>query len=116
MLRSGYVLFNDPLSEYVSAVADNLLKEDANLRKKLNFYVLRSSDVNAFATDQGAVLVTTGLLSQIENEAQLAFVLAHEITHFQRKHTLNLFMEVDRIDRGTSQGYVAKKPPLTSRC
>jgi beta-barrel assembly-enhancing protease len=86
LLRSGYVLFNDPLGLY-----------------------MRSSNVNAFSTDQGVVLVTTGLLSQIENEAQLAFVLAHEIVHFQKKHTIDMFVEVDAINRGTSQKYILKK-------
>jgi beta-barrel assembly-enhancing protease len=109
LLRSGYVLFNDPLGVYVTAVAEKLLEGDEVSRKRLKFYVMRSSDVNAFATDQGAILVTTGLLSQIENEAQLAFILAHEIVHFQKKHTIDMFIEVDAIDRGVSKNYVLKK-------
>ncbi len=112
LMRNGSVLYNDPLGQYVSEVADKLLESDPNLRKRLGFYVIRSSSVNAFATAQGAILVTMGLLSQIENEAQLAFVLAHEITHFRKKHTLDMFLEVDRINRGASRSQILDQTKL----
>ncbi len=112
LMRNGSVLYNDPLGQYVSEVADKLLENDPTLRKRLGFYVIRSSSVNAFATAQGAILVTMGLLSQIENEAQLAFVLAHEITHFRKKHTLDMYLEVDRINRGASRSQILEQTKL----
>jgi beta-barrel assembly-enhancing protease len=112
MLRNGTVLYNDPLGQYVNDVADKLLESNPELRKKLNFYVLRSSSVNAFATSQGVVLVTVGMLSQIENEAQLAFVLAHEITHYRKKHTLDMYLEVDRINKGSSRSTIFNQTKL----
>jgi len=109
LLRSGYILYNDPLGVYVNKVADEVLKERPALRKKLSFYVMRSSVVNAFTTDQGIIFVSMGLLSQLENEAQLAFVLCHEIIHYQKEHGLDLLLEVDKIDQKTSQKYVLDK-------
>lgn len=47
-----------------------------------------SNDVNAFAADNGVILVTTGLLAKIQNEAQLAFVLCHEFSHYYSQHAL----------------------------
>ncbi len=112
LMRNGSVLYNDPLGQYVNEVGDKLLENDPNLRKRLGFYIMRSSSVNAFATAQGAILVTMGLLSQIENEAQLAFVLAHEITHFKKKHTLDMYLEVDRINRGSSRSQIFEQTKL----
>ena len=91
IMHSGSVIYGDPISEYVEAVAKKLLVKDKSLFRKLRFYTLKSNATNAFATDQGIVFVTTGLLSQITSEAQLAFVLAHEIAHYQQEHVLQSY-------------------------
>lgn len=91
LLHSGSVTFGDPITKYTQAVADRLLTSDPALRSRLRFYTLKSNSVNAFSTDQGIVFVTTGLFSRLENEAQLAFVLAHEIAHYTEKHVVNSF-------------------------
>jgi beta-barrel assembly-enhancing protease len=91
LLHSGAVIFGDPITEYINQVADKLLSSNQQLRSKLRFYTLKSNAVNAFSTDQGIVVVTTGLFSRLQNEAQLAFVLAHEISHYTEKHVINSF-------------------------
>jgi hypothetical protein len=97
---SGKVVFNDPLAEYVNKVADKLLANEPQLRSQLRFYILRSSAVNAFATNQGVIFVTMGLLAQLENEAQLAFILAHETVHYTEKHSIEKHLEAENIERG----------------
>lgn len=52
------------------------------------FGVLESSDLNAFATPGGTIFVTKGLLQHLNNESELAGVLAHEIVHVLSKHHL----------------------------
>nr|MDQ3046945.1 M48 family metalloprotease [Bacteroidota bacterium] len=74
LLLSGDVLINDPLGAYVNKVADELLKNDPELRKQIHIYVIKSPHVNAHAFDKGFIFVNTGLLAQLENEAQLAYV------------------------------------------
>lgn len=86
LLGSGLVLFGDPATAYVRKIADNLLIGNKQLKKELEFFVLKSNLTNALSTDQGVIFVTLGLLAQIENEAQLAYVLSHEIAHYQEKH------------------------------
>lgn len=100
VLLSGDVLFNDPVTVYINKVAEVLLKDEPVLRNKLRFYAVKSPAVNAFATDQGLIFVNIGLIAQLENEAQLAFVLAHEITHYIKKHTLSLYLETEQINKG----------------
>lgn len=93
ILMSGRVLYGDPLSQFVESVAERLLKanEREDLLNELRFYVLKSQEVNAYATSNGVVMVTVGLLSRIENESQLAFILAHEIQHYTLRHSLDLY-------------------------
>jgi hypothetical protein len=93
ILMSGRVLFGDPLTQFVESVAEKLLKANdrEDLLDELRFYVLKSQEVNAYATSNGVVMVTVGLLSRIENESQLAFILAHEIQHYVLKHSLQQF-------------------------
>ncbi|MBL4648999.1 MAG: M48 family metallopeptidase [Aureispira sp.] len=108
LLQSAKVLFNDPITEYINQVADDLLKNNLELRKKLRFYAVRSSAVNAFATNQGIIFVNVGLLAQLENEAQLAFILAHEISHVSHKHALDMYMEAQKINRYSSRSDLMK--------
>ncbi|MBX5481865.1 MAG: M48 family metalloprotease [Myxococcaceae bacterium] len=58
------------------------------------FSILDSDTVNAWSTPGGLVFVTRGLLKKVENEAQLAGVLAHEIAHVTGRHALNKYREV----------------------
>ena len=102
LLNSGMVIYGDEISNYVSDVADKLLKKKfASLRGKLRFYTIKSNASNALSTDQGIVFVTTGLLSQLTSEAQLAFILAHEIAHYQEKHVVESFEYRNQRNRNT---------------
>ena len=91
ILHSGMVCYGDEVSHYIENVIDKLLADDPFLRSKLRFYTIKSTESNAFSTDQGIVFVTTGLISQLTNEAQLALVLAHEISHYTEKHVVASF-------------------------
>jgi len=100
LLLSGKILYNDPLSLYVNHVMDNLLKNDQELRRQIEVYVIKSTAVNAFATHQGIIVVNMGLLAKLHNEAELAFVLAHEVIHFREKHSINKYVENENINKG----------------
>jgi beta-barrel assembly-enhancing protease len=87
ILRSGKVLYGDPISLYVDKIGQNLIKDNPDL-KNIRFYTLRSNVINAFSTKQGIIFVTQGLVAQLSNESQLAFVLAHEIAHYLKDHVI----------------------------
>lgn len=93
ILHSEVCVFGDPVSLYVKEIAKNLLKDDPTTFNELRFYTLKSNETNAFSTDQGIIFVTTGLISQVSSEAQIAYVLAHEIAHYKRKHVLERFKQ-----------------------
>ena len=100
MLLSGRVLFNDPVGNYVNKVADYILRDQPELRSELQFYAVKSAAVNAFSTNQGVVFVNVGLISHLNSEAELAFVLCHEIQHYIRQHPINKYVESRRIVQG----------------
>jgi len=97
LLSSGKVLFGDPVTKYINEIADLLLEDDPALRNRLRFYTIKSTDANAFATNQGIIFITLGLIAQIENEAQLAFILSHEIAHYQREHSIATVLEQVKV-------------------
>jgi hypothetical protein len=100
ILYSGKVLYGDVASVYINKVADKVLEHDKALRSELRFYVIKSGSVNAFSTSQGIIFVSIGLISQVENEAQLAYILCHEISHYVKKHSLEGYKRKNEIIRG----------------
>lgn len=100
IMLGGKVLFNDPMAAFTNKVVDELLKNDPALRAKIRIYIIKSPYVNAFATSEGAIFINIGLLAQLENEAQLAYILAHEIVHVDKKHSLDEFKKEIEISKG----------------
>lgn len=85
-LSSGAIRYNDLVSVYLNSIAKQLLKKRPEITDKIHVYALSSSTVNAFATSDGKIFVSTGLLARLQNKAQLAFILGHEITHYIEAH------------------------------
>ena len=103
VLGSGRVLFNDPVSTYLSEVLDTILANEPDLRSRVRVYALRSSLVNSFTTDDGIILVNLGLVAQLENEAQLAFILCHELVHFTEHHVIEAYVQNEEIKKGQGE-------------
>lgn len=93
MMRSGTVLYNPEYNEYLESVADVLLKGNPELRSRVHFYLLRSPVVNAFAGAGGNIFISMGLIAMLENEAQLAYIMGHEIGHIAKEHGLDFYVE-----------------------
>lgn len=76
------------LNSYVNRIGQKLVQSSSRPDIPYTFQVVRDESINAFATAGGFVYVTTGLLKAVDNEAQLAGVLAHEIGHIAARHTV----------------------------
>ncbi len=77
------------VQEYVSDLGTSLLPkgEEGTTRKlEFRFFVVEDPSINAQALPDGTVIVNTGLLGVVDNEAALAFVLSHEISHVLQVH------------------------------
>ncbi len=87
LLLSGKILYGTTINRYINAIIDQLLLKFPDLKEEVRCYIIRSSEVNAYSTPSGMLFVNLGLLAQITNESELAFILAHEIAHYAEKHT-----------------------------
>lgn len=76
------------LQAYVNRLGKWLAMHSDRPNLPWHFGVLDTESVNAFATPGGYVFITRGLLLQMRDEAELAGVLAHEISHVVEKHAL----------------------------
>ena len=86
--RDGLVLRDEAANAYLRRVGAGLIPKGLELeRVSWKFRVLRDPQPNAFALPNGSIYITTGLLSLVDNESQLAAVIAHELTHVMRRHT-----------------------------
>ena len=97
ILQSGSVCFNDTISSYVERVLDEVRSKNKSIPSEIRVYAIKSPVVNAFTTNQGIIFINTGLLAQLENEAQLAFILCHEIIHYTEEHVMEGFIENTEI-------------------
>jgi predicted Zn-dependent protease len=75
------------LHDYVRGV---LLRDLAGLKMPASFnpdvHILAAPEFAALCTPDGTIIVTIGLLEQLENEDELAFVLGHEVSHYIYRH------------------------------
>jgi hypothetical protein len=94
--RSGKVIFNCPASAYLNKIKSKLLSDYPKLDKLIQVYVTEDPSLNAFATVNNLVYVNIGLLARIENEAQLAFILSHEIMHIVNTHIISSTLNLNR--------------------
>ncbi len=109
MMRSGLVLYNPEYNAYLESIADVLLEDYPDLRASVHFYVLKTPVVNAFAGAGGNIFISMGLIAMLENEAELAFVMGHEIGHIAKEHGLDFYVEAKEIDKKSSNNSLLKK-------
>ncbi len=84
--RQMYVVPNKELNDYVTRVGMRLVRQGGLEDYPYYFKVVQDDSINAFALPGGPTYVHTGLLKAAENEAQLAGVLAHELSHVVLRH------------------------------
>lgn len=89
-VRLEFGVFQDKaVTKYVTLVGMALAKASPRPDLKWEFIVLDTDGVNAFASPGGLVHITRGALGLIRSEAELAGVLAHEVAHITKKHTVH---------------------------
>ena len=90
--ESKLVVTEAALNAYVRQVLCRAVGQERCRAARL--YIVRTPYSNASMAPNGVMLVYTGLLLRMRDEAQLAAVLAHEFTHFEQRHTLRLFKDM----------------------
>ena len=86
--REGLVFVDEATNTYLQRVGESLLPHDFTLEHVIwKFRALRDPVPNAFALPNGSVYVSSGLIALLDNESQLAAIIAHEITHVLKRHS-----------------------------
>lgn len=88
---------DDKLQRYVNLVGNWVALQSGRKDVTWHFGVLDTEDINAFAAPGGYIFVTKGLYQRLNNEAELAGVLAHEIAHVTLKHHLKVLKQSSLI-------------------
>lgn len=86
MLQQGRILYGSEMNQYLDNIKEKLLVNYPQLQQDIHVYILETPSVNAYSLQNGIILVTMGMMAQVTNEAELAFVLAHEIAHYSERH------------------------------
>jgi len=112
-------LLDDPeLQKYVNEIGLWVALQSERPALPWHFGVNSSDHINAFAAPGGYIIVTKGMIRQLRNEAELAGVLGHEISHVTRKHHLNALRKsamVDLLGEGVSAATDTKHAELVRK-
>lgn len=84
---------------YLNSLGQSMVPAEVDASVSFSFRALYDIRPNAMALPDGRIFVTTGLLALVENEAQLATVLGHEIAHVTEEHTLDHFRRSQTVGR-----------------
>lgn len=98
MVKRGEFIHDDSLESYVNNVLKQLIKNNEIEDYPKRVLILNSPTVNAFCYGQGIYIVTVSLLGRISNEHQLAFILAHELSHDVLGHIKSRISREAEID------------------
>lgn len=85
---SDYGLVQDPaLAAYVAGVGASLARVTHRAHMPYRFSVVNATYVNAYAFPGGSIAITRGILAELDNEAELAGLVGHELGHVNARHT-----------------------------
>ncbi len=88
---SGRLVHDPEINAYLRRIFCDLSPAYCN---DIRLYILRTPGFNASMMANGTMQLWTGMLLRVQNEAQLAAVLGHELTHYLRRHTLQRWRDI----------------------
>lgn len=101
-IQGGQFYLDPELNLYVSEVGQKLARVSDRPDLPYEFVVLNSSVPNAWALPSGKIAINRGLLTELEDEAQLASVLGHEIVHAAARHSVQRMQQGMLISAGVA--------------
>jgi predicted Zn-dependent protease len=103
-VRIRYGVVQDAnVHRYVTLVGTALTQVSSKPNIPWQFIVLDTDAVNAFAAPGGFVHITRGALALLQDEAELAGVLGHEVIHITEQHTIRAIQKSKSIQMGTNE-------------
>lgn len=108
MVESRLPLITDPdVVSYVEKLGRKILAQAGPQFFDYKFYVIRDEALNAFAAPSGLVFVHSGMLEAMDNESELAGILAHEVAHVVARHIARRIERTQKLSLITMVGVLA---------
>lgn len=109
-IAATYGLYQDQaLAGYVNRIGQTMVRRSHRPNLDFSFKILDTPVVNAFAVPGGYVYMTRGILSYLNNEAELAGVIGHEIGHITARHSAEQLTKAQFAQLGLSIGSVLSR-------
>jgi predicted Zn-dependent protease len=89
---------------YINSLGTKLIANIETRQFPIRFFVLKESEPNAFAIPGGRIFITTGLITLVGSEDELAGVISHEIAHVVRRHIAQRIEASKRLNIATLAG------------
>ena len=94
-IKAGGVLYQDvDIENYLNRIAAKLNANSISPDFSFQIKVVKDPSLNAFAFPNGVIYIHSGILARMDNEAQLAALLAHEMVHCTHRHSLRVLRSI----------------------
>lgn len=108
ILTAHLDIVDDPvINDYISTLGKKLLANFPQQPFSYHFYVVREDVYNAFATPAGHIFIYSGLIAAMDDEAELAGILTHEISHVFCRHISEKIDRSKKLNMATMAGVAA---------
>ncbi|WP_027369647.1 M48 family metallopeptidase [Desulfovermiculus halophilus] len=108
LMQAQFPLVKDPyVLDYIQGILDRVKDTLPPQPFPVRINVMLDPSINAFAAPAGYVFVNTGLIQQMENEDEIAAVIAHELAHVSERHIAQRIAQSQIISIGTLVGVLA---------
>lgn len=107
---------DDSIETLINSTYKRIIDTNSLTCEPGNILIFRSASINAACIGEGTLLINVGLLARLQNESELAFVIAHELAHYEIDHakkrifqeaTENLDSKVNKVIKKGIQGKVS---------
>lgn len=92
--ESGLLYKDKEIEAYLNEIARKLQPPETSENILFKINIIRSAYLNAFSFPNGQIYIHTGILARMDNEAQLAALLAHEMIHCTHRHAIKGFRDL----------------------
>lgn len=107
LVKHNLLLEKKSLNEYINKIGNLVLDGNRQVPFEFHFSIVNSSAINAFATPGGYIYINKGLINAVENEGELAGVIAHEISHANARHIASIIDKSQKLNIATLAAVLA---------
>lgn len=86
LTKDNYLFYDEEIGSYVNGLLQNIAQENGINAQQLRLFMSRDTSPNAFSLGDGSFVITLSLLHRLDNEEELIFILAHELSHYYLDH------------------------------